>query len=60
MASNVSVKEDVAGNIRPVKETEANKIDGIVALVMAIGRAIVQQGEAGSVYDDESYEMLVL
>lgn len=36
MARNVSVKEDPAGNIKPDKESSGEKIDGIVALVMAL------------------------
>lgn len=41
MASNVSVKTDPAGNLKPAKDKSADRIDGIVALVMAIGRASV-------------------
>lgn len=43
MAANVSVKTDPSGNIRPVKpdHLDPKKIDGIVALIMALGRAIV-------------------
>ena len=39
MAGNASVKVDAAGNIKPVKPKHgaAERIDGIVALVMAIG-----------------------
>lgn len=44
-AANVVVKTDPAGNRKPVKgENEENRrkrIDGIVALIMAIGRAMV-------------------
>jgi phage terminase large subunit-like protein len=42
MASHVAIKEDPAGNIKPVKPTQASvrKIDGIVASVMAIGRSM--------------------
>lgn len=39
MASNLLVKEDLNGNRRPVKAKAAGKIDGIVALIMALGRA---------------------
>lgn len=39
MASNVSVKQDPAGNLKPDKSTSTGRIDGIVALVMALGRA---------------------
>lgn len=40
MASNVTVKQDPAGNIKPDKSKSSDKIDGIVALVMAIGLKI--------------------
>ena len=38
MAGNVSVKMDPAGNLKPDKSTSQGKIDGIVALVMALDR----------------------
>jgi phage terminase large subunit-like protein len=37
MAGNVAVQEDANGNIRPSKKASTEKIDGIVALCMAIG-----------------------
>lgn len=53
MAGNVSARQDPAGNIKPDREKSADKIDGIVALVMALSRAVVDQGESrGSVYED--------
>jgi phage terminase large subunit-like protein len=45
MASNVVVKMDPAGNIRPDKSKAADRIDGVVAAAMAIGRALKAQGE---------------
>lgn len=48
MADNLSVKQDPAGNLKPDKNKSANKIDGIVALIMALDRA-VRHGAA----DDE-------
>lgn len=42
MASNVSSEMDPAGNIKPSKKKSSEKIDGIVALVMAIGLAIAK------------------
>jgi len=38
MASNVAVKQDPAGNLKPDKAESQGKIDGIVALVMALDR----------------------
>jgi phage terminase large subunit-like protein len=42
-------KRDENDNIRPIKERDENKIDGVVALIMALGRAMVveEQSEAG-------------
>lgn len=48
MASNVAIKQDSAGNLKPDKAKSTERIDGIVALIMAIGRATVQ---AESVYN---------
>lgn len=39
MAANVAVREDPAGNLKPDKERSREKIDGIVALIMALGLA---------------------
>lgn len=38
-ASNVMVETDAAGNIKPSKRKSTDRIDGIVALVMAVGLA---------------------
>jgi hypothetical protein len=38
-ASNVVVRQDCAGNIKPDKERSSERIDGISALVNAPGRA---------------------
>ena len=51
MASNVSVETDPAGNVKPSKRKSTERIDGIVALVMAIGRAIAQPPPTQSVYE---------
>ena len=39
MAGNVAVKRDPADNIKPDKAVSGDRIDGIVALIMAVGRA---------------------
>ncbi|MCX4027928.1 terminase large subunit [Spartinivicinus marinus] len=41
MMSNVTVKEDANENIFPRKEKPHNKIDGAVALIMGIGRSML-------------------
>lgn len=52
MASNVCVATDPAGNIKPNKgKNRLLKIDGIVALVMALGRQMVDDKNRQSVYD---------
>ena len=38
MASNLVAKPDAKNNVYPRKDREENKIDGMVALIMAIGR----------------------
>jgi len=51
MASNVAVDEDAAGNLKPSKKRSAEKIDGIVAAVMALGRWIAGPRDPRTVYD---------
>jgi phage terminase large subunit-like protein len=41
MASNVAVEMDAAGNLKPSKKKSTERIDGIVAGIMALGRAMV-------------------
>lgn len=53
MASNVTVQEDAAGNLKPDKAKSTEKIDGIVATVMALGIGMVQEPNQ-SVYDREN------
>jgi len=52
MADNVSVRMDPAGNYKPDKAKSEGKIDGIVALVMALDRAMRHGEDKGSVYED--------
>ena len=60
MAGNVVVDTDPAGNIKCTKARSPEKIDGIVAAIMALDRCIRHQGEsAGSVYDDPDRGLLV-
>ena len=49
----IFIKTDPAGNIKPDKEKSTEKIDGVVATIMALDRAIrcgLDNGE--SVYDE--------
>lgn len=52
MMDNVFVRTDPAGNIKMDKEKSTEKIDAAVATVMALDRAIRNEGTDGSVYDD--------
>lgn len=51
MARNLALRQDPAGNLKPDREKSADKIDGIVALVMALGRAIVRREPAVEAWD---------
>ena len=52
MAGNVVVDIDPAGNIKPTKARSSEKIDGIVAAIMALDRAIRHENIKESVYDN--------
>ena len=54
MASNVAVAQDPAGNLKPAKDKSTERIDGIVAIIMALGRAMLPQEH------EPSYQMLIL
>jgi phage terminase large subunit-like protein len=49
-ASNVTVKLDEAGNMKPDKKRSTERIDGIVAAIMALGRAMLVT-DTTSVYE---------
>ena len=49
-ASNVSVRRDPAGNEKPDKERSTERIDAIVAALMAVGR--LQTAQGGSIYEE--------
>ena len=60
MVDNIHVRTDPAGNIKPDKQKSTEKIDGVVATIMALDRAI-RGGtgtSTGSVYDQRG--LLVL
>lgn len=52
MADNVAVRMDPAGNLKPDKAASQGRIDGIVALVMALDRATRHGMPKRSVYED--------
>ncbi len=51
MAGNVSVDIDPNENVKPNKAKSRNRIDGIVALIIAIERAISRPNIGPSVYE---------
>ena len=54
---NVEVKSDESENIKPVKSKSVERIDGLVAFVNAMARAILEEGN-NNVYED--HDILVL
>jgi phage terminase large subunit-like protein len=52
-AANVVVQMDPAGNVRPARNKSAEKIDGIVGLVMAVGRMMARPA-------DEDWEVRIV
>jgi phage terminase large subunit-like protein len=53
MAQNVVATEDPAGNIKYDKSKAKNKIDGIIAMLMGLSRAIFARGEV--IFDINKY-----
>jgi phage terminase large subunit-like protein len=45
MAASAAVVQDPAGNLKLAKDKSTERIDDIVALIMAIGRAMIAQEE---------------
>ena len=59
MMDNVTVRTDPAGNIKADKEKSTEKIDGAVATIMALDRAIrCGSGSSESVYDNRGLLIL--
>lgn len=59
MVDNIHIRQDPAGNIKPDKAKSTEKIDGVVATIMALDRAIRAGGQTTeSVYDSRG--LLVL
>ena len=55
-ASNVSVRRDPAGNEKPDKERSTERIDAVVAAIMAVGR--LQTAQGGSIYEERGLLMI--
>jgi len=56
MLANVVITRDSVGNMKPDKAKSANKIDGIVAAMMALGIASRDLQQAGTMYSDWSFD----
>lgn len=50
MATNVAIETDAAGNMKPSKAKSTERIDGIVAALMALGRLSANHNEVESAY----------
>tara|TARA_R100000278_G_C5477010_1_gene166810 strand:- start:3140 stop:4687 length:1548 start_codon:yes stop_codon:yes gene_type:complete len=57
MLSNVAIQEDPAGNIKVAKNKSREKVDGIVATIMALGEYMTADG-VDSVYDNRGLLIL--
>jgi phage terminase large subunit-like protein len=53
---NVAIKTDPAGNIKPDKEKSTQKIDGIVALIMALDRVMRNENQV-SIYETQGIKV---
>jgi len=49
-ADNLVVQQDAAGNVKPAKNKSREKIDGLVAAIMGLERALVNE-QGASMYD---------
>lgn len=58
MVSNVVSHRDAKDNVYPRKQRPENKIDGVVAALMALNRALLAPEQVGSVYEDRGIRML--
>lgn len=52
MSSNMILRQDATGNLRPDKEKSIEKIDGMVALIMGLELAIRDAADGPSVYEE--------
>jgi phage terminase large subunit-like protein len=53
MLSNVEVARDPAGNIKPDRKRKENKIDGIVAAIMALGESLTPVTQGSYLFERE-------
>ncbi|MFZ1935346.1 MAG: terminase TerL endonuclease subunit [Thermoguttaceae bacterium] len=55
MAGNASIDTDAVNNWKPSKKKSIERIDGIVALIMALDRASTQPPPEQSVYEPRGF-----
>ena len=60
MASNVAVREDSNGNIKPDRKASQGKIDGVVASIMALNRAMYNDVAGPSRWESDDAELMTL
>jgi phage terminase large subunit-like protein len=59
MVDNFAVAMDPAGNVKPDKANAGDKIDGVVALIMALSRALAAtETEYQSAYEDNDFAVV--
>lgn len=49
--ANVAIRTDPAGNKKPDKAKSTERIDGVVALLLALSRAIVRPEQSDFIYE---------
>lgn len=60
MAGNTTTRADPAGNIKPDKAVSTGRIDGVVAAIMALARALAHAGDGGGLDIPDDYEVMTL
>lgn len=60
MIGNLDVEVDPAGNMKPSKKKSRDKIDGVVASIMALGRAVLHAKKKESVYKRKRKGLVVI
>lgn len=58
MMDNIYIRTDPAGNIKPDKEKSTEKIDGAVATIMALDRALRNNKQEQSIYNNRGILVL--
>lgn len=60
MIGNVVGHYDVKENVYPRKERPENKIDGAIALIMALGARLRAEESGSSVWEDPNYQLVTI